>query len=87
MYIAIAELAAPPGPSALRSLPSLVSLVRADREQHVLTHLPYQHWCSACVKGRGRNDHHRRPHTDAEGLPVIAFDYGFRRETGAFRDR
>ena len=66
------------------ALPAPVSLVRAVREQHMLTHLPCHPWCSACVEGRGRDDpHQRRAHKDDDVPAVISVDYGFGRdETG-----
>ena len=30
----------------------------AEREAHDATHSPYQPWCRACVRGRGRNCQH-----------------------------
>ena len=28
-------------------------------QEHMKTHIPYRSWCAHCVRGRGRNDHHR----------------------------
>ena len=83
--IATEEPAALPGPAAPRALPTPVSRVHADREQHTLSHLPCQLWCPACVVGRGRDDpHRRRAHKDLDILPVIAFGHTFGRDdTGA----
>lgn len=30
----------------------------AEREEHVLTHLPYRNWCRHCVRGRGKEAAH-----------------------------
>ena len=34
-------------------------------DNHNLTHVPYQPWCPHCVRGRGKNDAHRRHHQTA----------------------
>ena len=47
------------------------------RQEHELTHHPYQSWCSTCVAARGRD----RPHgaVTLSGVPVIQIDYTFLR--------
>ena len=52
---------------------------RREIERHNLTHLPYQPWCSACVKGKGRPDAHPR---DDQGRTrsehsTVSFDFCF----------
>ena len=55
---------------------------RAEREEHEATHIPYRSWCRHCVRGRGRNSHHRKGE-QAEGeqqdrqVPRISMDYHF----------
>ena len=47
--------------------------------RHNLTHLPYQPWCSACVKGKGRPDAHPRDdqnRTRSEHS-TVSFDFCF----------
>ena len=43
---------------------------------HELTHLPYQSWCSTCVRARGKHDQHRLQKT-ANSIPRILIDYAF----------
>jgi hypothetical protein len=31
-----------------------------ERELHNLTHIPFQSWCTICVKAKGRADHHKK---------------------------
>ena len=66
-------------PPRARALPQPVNPTREERALHRLTHIPYQTWCSHCVKCRGRNLPHRRlAALPADGvLPVVAMDLGF----------
>ena len=46
-----------------------------EQDKHCLTHVPYQPWCEACLKHRGRPD--RRLRTGASrlsGVPIISLD-------------
>ena len=56
----------------------------AQREQHELTHTPYQPWCKYCVKARGRNDPHKKKDDkdidDLEAVPRVSLDYVFMSE-------
>ena len=56
--------------------PAAVS--EATREHHELTHLPYEAWCPACVRGRGREARHLRLERRV-GHPTVFVDYGFLR--------
>lgn len=48
----------------------------ATREAHHVHHLPYSSWCKWCVRGRGREDKHRRQGAERErSIPVISPDY------------
>ena len=52
----------------------------AEQAHHRLTHLPFAAWCESCVRGRAREDAHRRrqPIDEVErGPPVVQFDYCF----------
>eukprot|EP00971_Amphidinium_carterae_P257977 5120652-Amphidinium_carterae.1 len=45
---------------------------------HNLTHYPYREWCQHCVRGRGRDDKHKRAkESELEGTPVVQLDYSF----------
>ena len=35
--------------------------IRAEKEEHEATHIPFRSWCPYCVKGRGRNTPHKQP--------------------------
>ena len=63
-----------------RTLAVPASVSEAEREHHDLTHLPYESWCSSCVRGRGREARHLRLESRA-GLPTVFVDYGFLRST------
>ena len=45
-----------------------------ERELHNLTHLPFQSWCTICVKAKGRADHHRKK---TIRMPIVQVDYNF----------
>ena len=45
-----------------------------ERELHNLTHIPFQSWCTICVKAKGRADRHKK-HTIR--MPVVQVDYNF----------
>eukprot|EP00971_Amphidinium_carterae_P002271 44846-Amphidinium_carterae.3 len=52
----------------------------ADRLFHNLTHVPYQPWCSLCLRTRARDDPHRRGDVEQvkqKPVPVIQIDYCF----------
>ena len=44
---------------------------------HVLTHTPYQPWCSLCVTHRGRQDAHRAETHEGASQSVVSIDFGF----------
>eukprot|EP00971_Amphidinium_carterae_P131715 2609006-Amphidinium_carterae.1 len=51
-----------------------------DRLFHNITHVPYQPWCSLCVRRRARDDAHRRADVEQvrqKPIPVIQIDYCF----------
>ena len=44
--------------------------------EHNLTHLPFRPWCTACVRGRGKCEPHRRQTGQQSDLyPVFSMDY------------
>ncbi|CAE7716237.1 RE1 [Symbiodinium sp. CCMP2592] len=68
-----AELSRPPHAPPVPAAPS-----DHDRAQHVLTHEPYQPWCDACVKFRGRQDRHPSEAShDPGSRSVLSFDFGY----------
>ncbi|CAE7244295.1 RE1 [Symbiodinium sp. CCMP2592] len=68
-----AELSRPPHAPPVPAAPS-----DHDRAQHVLTHEPYQPWCDACVKFRGRQDRHSSEAShDPGSRSVLSFDFGY----------
>ena len=75
-------------PPRARALPQPVNPTRDERALHRLTHIPYETWCSHCVKCRGRNLPHRRlAALPADGVvPVVAMDLGFLKRLEADRN-
>ena len=47
------------------------------KEKHNLTHIPFQPWCTSCVKGKAQSEPHKRTERIIEDseLPVIQCDY------------
>ena len=50
-----------------------------DREEHEATHMPFRHWCTHCMMGRGRTHQHVSKHKSANlsRRPRMAMDYIF----------
>ena len=48
-----------------------------EKPKHHLTHIPFQPWCTLCVKGKAQAEPHKRIERVIEGseLPVIQCDY------------
>ena len=48
-----------------------------EKQKHNLTHIPFQPWCTSCVKGKAQADPHKRTERIIEDseLPVIQCDY------------
>ena len=53
------------------------------REPHNLTHIPFQPWCTSCVKGKAQAEPHKRTERIIEDseLPVIQCDYLMLKDT------
>ena len=55
-----------------------------EREEHERTHLPFQDWCTPCIKAKSRNDPHKRE-TDVmkdeefrdDAISTVSFDYSY----------
>ena len=47
------------------------------KQKHNLTHIPFQPWCTSCVKGKAQAEPHKRTERIIEDseLPVIQCDY------------
>ena len=68
-----AELSRPPNAPPIPAAPSA-----HDRARHELTHEPYQPWCDACVKFRGRQGQHSSEAShDPGSRSVLSFDFGY----------
>ena len=53
---------------------------KAEREAHVITHMPFRSWCETCMRARGIATGHRvRRRPDGHELPVLSIDYAFLR--------
>ena len=48
-----------------------------EREDHMLTHLPYRSWCKVCVAARGYSHAHGFVEHDEGEDPLVALDYLF----------
>ena len=48
-----------------------------EKQKHNLTHIPFQPWCTSCVKGKAQAEPHKRTEriTEDSELPVIQCDY------------
>ena len=48
-----------------------------EKQKHYLTHIPFQPWCTSCVKGKARAEPHKQTERIIEDseLPVIQSDY------------
>ena len=48
-----------------------------EKQKHNLTHIPFQPWCTSCVKGKAQSEPHKRTERIIEDseLPVIQCDY------------
>ena len=48
-----------------------------EKQKHHLTHIPFQPWCTSCVKGKAQAEPHKRTERNIEDseLPVIQCDY------------
>ena len=48
-----------------------------EKWKHQLTHIPFQPWCTPCVKGKAQAEPHKRTERNIEDseLPVIQCDY------------
>ena len=54
-----------------------------EKQKHNLTHIPFQPWCTSCVKGKAQAEPHRRTERIIEDseLPVIQCDYLMLKDT------
>eukprot|EP00434_Breviolum_minutum_P039359 symbB.v1.2.034948.t1/scaffold4605.1/size37493/1 len=74
------EIKASLGPSITIREQRLIQLpTPAERQEHELTHQPYQEWCPACISARGRPDAHK---TDVhkvvdKAITSFSFDLSF----------
>ena len=48
-----------------------------ERDNHALTHEPFQPWCELCVMYRSRQDAHPPSTHEHAGHSVISFDFGY----------
>ena len=48
-------------------------------EEHNLTHLPFRNWCIFCVKGKAKDDPHRRKikQDEEQDIRIVSIDYMF----------
>ena len=50
---------------------------KEEMDQHAITHLPFRRWCPFCVKGKAKDDPHRKVEQEVKeaGVPIISMDY------------
>ncbi len=48
-----------------------------ELEHHRITHIPYRNWCPHCVRGKAREDAHRKVDRSQDEVPTISIDYAF----------
>ena len=59
-----------------------------ERERHNATHIPYRSWCPVCVKGKGKEESHRRQKCGDESCkPHLCFDYKTFGQEGDYDDK
>ena len=59
-----------------------------ERERHNATHIPYRSWCPVCVKGKGKEESHRRQKRGDESCkPHLCFDYKTFGQEGDYDDK
>ena len=49
----------------------------AEVAEHELTHLPAKPWCEHCIRGRGRDEVHRKADHVDQVVPIIELDYWY----------
>ena len=57
-----------------------------EKQKHNLTHIPFQPWCTSCVKGKAQAEPHKRTERIIEDseLPVIQSDYLMLKDTAGW---
>eukprot|EP00971_Amphidinium_carterae_P041941 824072-Amphidinium_carterae.5 len=64
------------GPVGMRAIPRGPS--KQERERHLASgHVPYRAWCSACIRGKGHQDAHRRVGIGVIKIPTLGIDYAY----------
>ena len=59
-----------------------------ERERHNATHIPHRSWCLVCVKGKGKEESHRRQKRGDESCkPHLWIDYKTFGEEGDYDDK
>ena len=48
-----------------------------QRQQHNATHLPFQQWCSVCVRARAKEAPHFQKPASTSEPPVLQLDYQY----------
>ncbi|CAE8654540.1 unnamed protein product [Polarella glacialis] len=72
----LSELLVPAAPAA-EGLAVPTTPTEKERALHLLTHSDFAPWCSACVAGKAREDHHRRSPAIGRQDNVVQIDYQF----------
>ena len=58
-----------------------------EKLKHQLTHIPFQPWCTSCVKGKAQEEPHKRTVRiiEVSELPVIQCDHLMLKDVAATR--
>ena len=56
---------------------------RQEREEHMVTHVPYRQWCQHCVSGKAKSMPHLSAAKHTREVPVLALDYTYMKERQA----
>ncbi|CAE8742493.1 unnamed protein product, partial [Polarella glacialis] len=72
----LSELLVPAAPAA-EGLAVPTAPTEKERALHLLTHSDFAPWCSACVAGKAREDHHRRSPAIGRRDNLVHIDYQF----------
>ena len=51
-----------------------------EREEHMITHVPYRQWCQHCVSGKAKSPPHLSAAKCMREVPTLVLDYAYMRE-------
>ena len=60
-----------------RTTPTPTEPSQAERDLHMMTHMPYKNWCLWCVRNRCPNAKHMTIKKNGRNIPLLCADYCF----------